>query len=53
MFTEIEHLEIRIDQLKRELIQTVRLTGLNSHDTLFCSQKLDELITIYQRNLKN
>ncbi|WP_280530147.1 aspartyl-phosphate phosphatase Spo0E family protein [Oceanobacillus sp. J11TS1] len=45
----------RINQLKKELIQIARLTSLNSYDTLRCSQKLDELITIYQNqnNLKN
>ncbi|MBB6447132.1 Spo0E family sporulation regulatory protein-aspartic acid phosphatase [Bacillus benzoevorans] len=52
MFTEKNDLESRINQLKRELDQTVRVTGLNSDDTLRCSQKLDELITIYQKQDK-
>ncbi|WP_256242109.1 Spo0E family sporulation regulatory protein-aspartic acid phosphatase [Bacillus sp. V3B] len=46
---EIDELEDRIHQLKKELIQVALTTGLNSHDTLCCSQKLDELITIYQK----
>ena len=46
---EIDELEDRIKQLKKELIQIAEETGLNSHDTLCCSQKLDELITIYQK----
>ncbi|MFK2827210.1 aspartyl-phosphate phosphatase Spo0E family protein [Bacillus sp. B190/17] len=50
---EVDNLESRINQLKRELVQTVRLTGLNSYDTLFCSQELDELIVVYQKHLQN
>jgi stage 0 sporulation regulatory protein len=46
---EIDELEHRINQLKKELIQITEATGLNSHDTLCCSQKLDQLITIYQK----
>ena len=42
-------LEDRINQLKKELIQTALTTGLSSPDTLCCSQKLDELITTYQK----
>ncbi|WP_069201775.1 aspartyl-phosphate phosphatase Spo0E family protein [Bacillus niameyensis] len=53
MLTEINILERRINQLKRELVQTVRLTGLNSNATLYCSQKLDELIAIYQKCLQS
>jgi stage 0 sporulation regulatory protein len=51
MFIEVE-LENRINQLKKELIQVTKATGLNSHDTLCCSQKLDELIAIYQKYLQ-
>lgn len=51
MFIEVE-LENRINQLKKELIQVTKVTGLNSHDTLCCSQKLDELIAIYQKYLQ-
>jgi stage 0 sporulation regulatory protein len=47
-FTEVHELEDRINQLKEELIRIALTTGLNSHDTLSCSQKLDKLITIYQ-----
>jgi hypothetical protein len=53
MFSEMEYLEGRFNQLKKELVQIVRLTGINSHETLCCSQKLDELITVYQKYLQN
>lgn len=46
-------LESKIDQLKIELNQSARLTGINSLDTLYYSQKLDELITVYQKYLQN
>jgi|SRR4051812_33230024 stage 0 sporulation regulatory protein len=46
---EIDELENRINQLKKELIQIALTTGLNSRETLCYSQKLDELITIYQK----
>ncbi|MCQ6277431.1 aspartyl-phosphate phosphatase Spo0E family protein [Bacillus sp. V3B] len=49
MLKEINELEDMIDHLKNELIQVAEATGLNSHHTLCCSQKLDELITIYQK----
>ena len=48
MFTEVE-LEDRINQMKKELIQVTKETGLNSDDTLSCSQKLDKLIMLYQK----
>ncbi|MGM0876366.1 MAG: Spo0E family sporulation regulatory protein-aspartic acid phosphatase [Bacillota bacterium] len=52
VFIEIVELEDRINQLKKELIQIAEATGLNSHDTLCCSQKLDQLITIHQELYK-
>ena len=45
----IDELEYRINQLKKELIQIAELTGLNSHETIYCSQKLDQHITNYQK----
>lgn len=51
-FTAIDNLEERINQLKEDLIQIVEATGLNSPETLYCSQKLDQLITTYQKNHK-
>jgi stage 0 sporulation regulatory protein len=44
----IDELVERINQQKKELIQIVEVTGLNSPDAICCSQKLDKLITIYQ-----
>lgn len=49
MVVEIVKLENKINQLKRELVQVVRSTGLNSTDSLRCSQELDQHITKYQQ----
>ena len=46
---EIDELEDRINQLKKDLIQIAEETGLNSDDTIRYSQKLDELIMRYQK----
>jgi len=35
------------------LILTAEATGLTSRDTLNCSQKLDQLITTYQKYLRH
>jgi stage 0 sporulation regulatory protein len=48
MVSEIEKLEDRINQLREELIQIAKATGLKSNETLRYSQKLDDLITMYQ-----
>ncbi|MEY2193683.1 Spo0E family sporulation regulatory protein-aspartic acid phosphatase [Neobacillus sp. BF23-41] len=48
MVSEIEKLEDRIYQLREELIQIAKATGLKSNETLQYSQKLDDLITMYQ-----
>ncbi|MCM3653503.1 Spo0E family sporulation regulatory protein-aspartic acid phosphatase [Metabacillus litoralis] len=47
--TEVDKLEERINQMKKNLIQISKETGLNSYNTIYYSQKLDELITIYQK----
>ena len=49
MIAEVNELENRINQMKIILIRIAKTTGLNSHQTLYYSQKLDELITIYQK----
>ncbi|MBZ5752963.1 aspartyl-phosphate phosphatase Spo0E family protein [Metabacillus rhizolycopersici] len=46
---DIYELEYRINQLKEELIQIAKATGLNSPKTICFSQKLDQIITIYQK----
>jgi stage 0 sporulation regulatory protein len=46
----MEELEKEVDLLRIELIKIAKETGINSHETLSCSQKLDELITIYQKS---
>jgi hypothetical protein len=52
MFVEVAKLEDRINELRKELIAIAETTGLNSHDTLHCSQTLDQHITIYQKYLQ-
>jgi len=51
-FIEIDELKLRIEQLRNKMIQTAVETGLSSNMTLYYSQKLDQLITIYQNTLK-
>lgn len=46
---QIDVLENRINQLKQELLQIVKATGLNSNESICCSRELDKLITIYQK----
>ncbi len=53
VFTKMDDLENRINELKKELILIAKETGLNSHDTINCSQKLDQLIVVYQKHLQN
>ena len=48
----ISRLEDQISQTRIELMQIAEETGLNSEDTLLSSQKLDELITRYQKLIK-
>ncbi len=50
IFIELDELEYRINQLRNELIQIAEITDLNSRETIQCSQKLDQLITIYQKS---
>ena len=49
MCAEVKKLEYRINQMRKSLILIVEETGLNSDDTIWFSQKLDELITSYQK----
>ncbi|WP_338448814.1 aspartyl-phosphate phosphatase Spo0E family protein [Niallia oryzisoli] len=52
MFQAEELLSIRINELKKELIQIAKGTGLNSPSTLSCSQELDKLIVLKMRCLR-
>ncbi|WP_071392628.1 aspartyl-phosphate phosphatase Spo0E family protein [Bacillus tuaregi] len=52
MIVDIVQLEKKISKLKVKLTQIVKETGLNSHETLRCSQKLDHYITLYQKYRK-
>ena len=52
MCKNISRLEDKISQTRIELMQIAEETGLNSEDTLLSSQKLDELITRYQKLIK-
>ncbi|WP_338473369.1 aspartyl-phosphate phosphatase Spo0E family protein (plasmid) [Niallia sp. XMNu-256] len=49
MCREVEKLERRINQVRDRLILIAVETGLNSDDTIYYSQKLDKLITKYQK----
>ena len=49
MCKDLSKLEDMISQTRIELMQIAEETGLNSEDTLQSSQKLDELITRYQK----
>jgi hypothetical protein len=49
MCKDLLKLEDMISQTRIELMQIAEETGLNSEDTLQSSQKLDELITRYQK----
>lgn len=48
-----DELESKINDKRNMLIQTVQETGINSENTLVCSQKLDELIALYQQREMN
>jgi hypothetical protein len=48
-FIEIDEIEYRINQLRKELIQIAEASGFNSHESISCSQKLDQHIMIYQK----
>ncbi|MBZ5753252.1 aspartyl-phosphate phosphatase Spo0E family protein [Metabacillus rhizolycopersici] len=48
-FIELDEIEYRINQLRKELILIAEITGLNSRETIYYSQKLDQLIAIYQK----
>ena len=50
IFIELDDLEYRINQLRKELMEIAEKSGLNSHETIYCSQTLDQLITIYQKS---
>ena len=49
MCTVAGELEYRINQMRKTLILIAVETGLNSDETLRYSQKLDDLITMYQK----
>ncbi|WP_338472727.1 aspartyl-phosphate phosphatase Spo0E family protein [Niallia sp. XMNu-256] len=49
MCREVEKIERRINQVRDRLILIAVETGLNSDDTIYYSQKLDKLITKYQK----
>lgn len=52
-YVEIDQLEYKINQMRKVLIQIAKETGFNSNNTLCYSQKLDELITQYQKLKRN
>lgn len=52
VYTELDKLEHRIKKLRNEMIQSAAATGINSHRTIYYSQKLDKLIMIYQKETR-
>ena len=52
VYTELDKLEHRIKKLRNEMIQSAAATGINSHRTIYYSQKLDKLIMIYQNETR-
>jgi hypothetical protein len=48
MWNTTDELLEKIDQMKLVLLQTAEDTGINSNDTICCSQDLDKLIFNYQ-----
>lgn len=46
MHIDVVQLDDRIKQLKNNLIITAKRTGLNSPNTIACSQELDQLIIL-------
>ena len=48
IYEDIYELENRINQMRENLFQIAKDTGLTSNDTLNYSRKLDELILKYQ-----
>ncbi|EKN68611.1 Spo0E like sporulation regulatory protein [Schinkia azotoformans MEV2011] len=50
MVDDMESLEKQIQMLKKELIFTAKAFGINSNETICCSQKLDQLIIIHQKH---
>lgn len=51
MVVEIGKLAEQIQMMRNELLLTAETAGINSQDTLRCSQKLDQLIIAYQKNV--
>jgi hypothetical protein len=40
----------RINNMRREMIMTAQVTGINSTETLMCSRKLDKLINLHLKH---
>jgi hypothetical protein len=53
MAVDMEWLEVQIQKQKKELILTAKAFGIDSRETLSCSQKLDQLIIAYQKNARH
>lgn len=43
----------QIDLLKNKMIKLANNTGIDSHATLTCSQKLDTLLNLHMRHFSN
>ncbi|MGG1397292.1 aspartyl-phosphate phosphatase Spo0E family protein [Bacillus salipaludis] len=43
----------QIDLLKKKMINLANGTGINSYETLRCSQELDKLLNLYMKHYSN
>jgi hypothetical protein len=44
------HLLERIDGMKKKLVEVVNNTGINSNQTITCSQELDNLLNLHMKS---
>jgi hypothetical protein len=40
----------RIDEMKKKLVEAANSTGINSNQTITCSQELDNLLNIHMKH---
>ncbi|MFD0827584.1 Spo0E family sporulation regulatory protein-aspartic acid phosphatase [Neobacillus sp. M.A.Huq-85] len=43
----------QIDQLKKKMINLANGTGINSYETLRCSQELDSVLNLHMKHFSN
>lgn len=40
----------RIDRLKKKMVMVAEITGMNSYQTVLCSQELDKLLNLHMKH---